>query len=239
MFALRRLALIAGAFVSGSVFASASALAAPPVYNWTGFYIGANAGMSAANVTATWSDANGVYSVDHGHGAGFSGGGQAGFNFQMPTSNFVGGVEADFQGSTLDAVYADYGPDLNFGTRINWWGTVRGRLGIAIANFLPFVTGGVAYGSLTNHYYDPVTYYPPTVINANWSTTRVGWTVGGGVEAALAPNVALNVEYLYTDLGSWASGNAQLDAVSGSPPIVATVLAKFSTFRVGIDWKLN
>ena len=237
MLALRRSALIMGALVGGSVLAGASALAAPPSYNWTGFYIGANAGMSAASFKDTWSDTSGVYSVDYGHGAGFSGGGQAGFNVQMPTSSLVAGIEADFQGSTLNGAYADYGPDLHFGTDVNWWGTVRGRLGSAIGNFLPYVTGGLAYGNLTNYYHD--TTYGPT-IDTRWSTSRLGWTVGGGLEAAVTHNVSLRVEYFYTDLGSWNSGNADLDAVfPASAPIMTNVDARFSTFRVGVDWKLN
>ena len=238
MFAWGKSALIAGALVSGSVLASASALAAPPVYNWTGFYLGANAGMSGANFKDTWSDATGVYSVDYGHGAGFSGGGQAGFNVQMPGSNLVAGIEADFQGSTLNAAYADYGPDLHFGTNVNWWGTVRGRVGAAMGNFLPYITGGLAYGSLTNYYYDPLTY-SPTVIDAKWSTSRMGWTVGGGLQAAITHNISVSAEYLYTDLGSWSSDTAALDAVSANPPVIAAVEARFSTLRFGIDWKLN
>ncbi|HEY5225820.1 MAG TPA: porin family protein, partial [Methylovirgula sp.] len=80
--------------------------APPPVFSWTGFYIGANAGGSLGNFTTT--DAVGLFGTgdeNYASSRGFSGGGQLGFNYQFAGSNFVVGVEADFQGSTLQGTY--------------------------------------------------------------------------------------------------------------------------------------
>ncbi|MGP0088943.1 MAG: outer membrane protein [Xanthobacteraceae bacterium] len=210
--------------------------ASPPASNWTGLYVGGNAGLSAGGFSQTWTDFGVPYAWDHAVSGGFSGGGQIGFNYQFPTSNWVVGFEADFQDSTLKGTYADYSASiLQFGSQIDWWGTARARFGYAFGTVLPYVTGGLAYGHLTNSYYASPSQQPPGY-SETWSTIRAGWTVGGGFEYAFTRNLTLKTEYLYVDLGSWNSQDPQ-DAVLFPGEIYQTVTTHFHTVRAGLNWK--
>jgi outer membrane immunogenic protein len=141
-----------------------------PVYNWTGPYIGINGGG--------------------GWGSGMSGGligGTLGYNWQVGT--MVYGLEGDLDWSNIHGSgnCAVIGCD----TRNHWLGTVRGRLGVAMDRFMPYVTGGLAVGDVQN-----------SVAGFGSATsTKAGWTLGAGIETALAQNWTAKFEYLYVDLG--------------------------------------
>ena len=160
-------------------YTKAPAPMAPPVFNWSGFYIGANAGYGWAD--SSFGDAN-----------GFIGGGQIGYNWQGLGSPLVLGLEADLQFSdmstsaTVGGVTAD--------ADINAFGTVRGRIGYAFDRFMIYGTGGLAF---TNTELS-LSAGGASVSDDDWST---GWTLGGGVEWALMPNWSAKLEYLYVDSG--------------------------------------
>ncbi|MGP8232416.1 MAG: outer membrane protein [Methylovirgula sp.] len=210
---------------------------APPplLWNWTGFYIGANAGLSTGTDTFSATDedffGSGGYRATSG---GFSGGGQIGYNYQFDGSNFVLGVEADFEGSTQKGTYVDEfegDESAAFGTKVNWWGTARGRIGYAFGNILPYVTGGFAYG----HVSDYISGVEIDNENFSWGTTRTGWTAGAGVEYAITHNLSAKIEYLYTDLGSWNYGGYP---ISEDGEAINTKVA-FHTVRAGLNWKFD
>jgi outer membrane immunogenic protein len=184
-----------------------------PVFDWTGFYIGLNAGYSWGNVDIAASDAFvNVLPPPYAlppvattlHPASFIGGAQAGYNWQ--TGNWVLGLEIDiaWRNGKSDFTFAfPNGLDFaSFHVEQNWVGTVRPRLGIAANNWLFYVTGGLAYGELEHSYMET----RPTVASANRmaseNVTRAGWTAGGGVAVAFNPQLSLGVEYLYMDFGS-------------------------------------
>ena len=160
-------------------YTKAPAPMAPPVFNWSGFYIGANAGYGWAD--SSFGDAN-----------GFIGGGQIGYNWQGLGSPLVLGLEADLQFSdmstsaTVGGVTAD--------ADINAFGTVRGRIGYAFDRFMIYGTGGLAF---TNTELS-LSAGGASVSDDDWST---GWTLGGGVEWAFMPNWSAKLEYLYVDSG--------------------------------------
>ncbi|MEP9354737.1 outer membrane protein [Xanthobacter sp. KR7-65] len=156
---------------------SAPAVVPQPVFSWTGFYIGGNAGYG----WGTGEDALGVAGIDP---KGAFGGGQLGFNYQFG-NNIVAGLEADIQGGDLSA--GAPGLSASLGTL----GTVRGRLGYAVGPVLPYVTGGFAYGNMS-----------VDTLGASQSKTLTGWTAGAGLEYALTEHWTAKTEYLYTDLGS-------------------------------------
>ncbi len=81
-------------------------------------------------------------------------------------------------------------------TSNTWLSTARGRLGYAADRFLPYVTGGVAFGDIR----------ASVPGFGQFSQDRTGWTLGGGLEAALAANWTAKVEYLYVNLGSFNCG---------------------------------
>ncbi len=154
-----------------------------PVFTWTGFYVGANAGYGFGNVNAgTFALAR---TVSIGDIDGFVGGGQIGYNYQI--GQIVLGVEADIQGADLKA-------SNGFGDRIKteYFGTVRGRVGVAFDRFMPYITGGWAYGNVKTSI---------AGIGSSDTSHTGGYAVGAGVEYAFTNNWTAKVEYLYVDLG--------------------------------------
>lgn len=185
-------------------------------YSWTGFYVGVNGGGS-------WGDADLHTRVEGGFGTpnqilvsdldtlnlspdGGTGGGQLGYNYQI--GHLVLGAEVDFQyfgldeSRTTDAVFVGGGDfTLRNSLETNWLLTARPRIGFAFCRLLVYGTGGLA---VTDPDYesslaDPV--FGTSQHNEN-SDTRVGWTVGGGLEYAFARKWSLKVEYLYSDFDS-------------------------------------
>jgi outer membrane immunogenic protein len=190
----------------------------PPVaiYSWTGFYIGINAGYgwgeldNAAVGTPIGVFPGNSFSV-RSDPAGFVGGVQIGYNWQ--TGTFVWGLEADFQGTTLDETVVR-GPLLVLGlpvagsnsrvtTELDWFGTIRGRLGVTfMPELLAYITGGFAYGDVSVS--SRTTYVPglpAAIFTGAASSTETGWTVGGGLEYGFG-NWSAKVEYLYVSLSA-------------------------------------
>ncbi len=182
--------------------APAAYLPPVPVFTWTGFYIGANAG-GAFRVNNNFNNTTFPgfpFASNNGgnNNARFVGGGQAGINWQI--SQFVLGVEGDGQaliGSTNSTFFG-----VNNGNRTQFLGTVRGRGGIAFDRFLVYGTGGVAFGTGPS-FNNPFLFGGPFFVNNNANNTnwRVGYAVGAGVEYAFLNNWSVKLEYLYTDLG--------------------------------------
>lgn len=165
-------------------------IVAPP-FNWTGFYIGANAGVLwGRSVQTVDLDTFGGIPADTSTYAGFIGGVQAGYNWQF--SNVVLGIEADIDGSTARKSVATSASDTH-NMALNWLGTVRGRAGLAFDRFLPYFTGGVAFAGLKNEIVD--TGVPFGAVNRG--STATGWTVGGGLEYAFDNHWSAKAEYLY------------------------------------------
>ncbi|HEY4982924.1 MAG TPA: outer membrane protein [Pseudolabrys sp.] len=154
-------------------------------YNWTGMYVGVNGGGGFGH--STWSGATGTSGVNTTGGVV---GGTVGYNYQMNQAVF--GLEGDIDwsnihGSTTTAPCTT----MSCETRNSWLGTARGRIGYAFDRFMPFVTGGAAFGDIKN---SPAGF-------AGDRDTKLGWTLGGGLEAAIAGPWTAKVEYLYVDLG--------------------------------------
>ncbi|WP_246702602.1 outer membrane protein [Starkeya sp. ORNL1] len=180
-------------------------VAVAPPFSWTGFYLGGNAGYG-------WG--SGKEGIDNLSPDGFLGGGQVGFNYQFG-NNVVLGAEADFQGSNLK----DSGYNGVFDTRskMDYFGTVRGRIGYAFDNVLPYLTGGLAWGHNEIENLD---------LGITSDNTHVGWTVGGGLEYALSNNWTVKAEYLYMDLG-----DEFYDSIGDDAGL------KASTARIGVNYK--
>lgn len=153
---------------------------------------------------------------------GFVGGAQFGYNWQFDRYWLLG-FEADFQGSaekgSADSCsIAGCPAGAFYGSadhHLKWFGTVRGKLGwLPHERVVLYATGGLAYGHLESDYISGV--IGGTLLTASRSTTRAGWTVGGGVEGAIDRNWTIKLEYLYMDLGSYGTdlGTGQVDVVS-------------------------
>lgn len=201
-----------------------------PLYNWTGFYIGLNAGYSWGRQDNDLVDAaTGVTILSNSDNLnGFIGGGQIGYNWQV--NQWVFGLEADFQGSGQKGDGSFFLPGSGFignliipstsiayTNKLDWFGTVRGRIGYAMGatgNWLPYVTGGWAYG---HGEISGTTTRGAVVTSFSGSQDYSGWTVGGGVEWAFMNQWSVKVEYLYIDFGDGPTVpvSATRDIVSG------------------------
>jgi outer membrane immunogenic protein len=248
------LALVTGPALAAdlpSMKAPPPILVPPPVFSWTGFYVGVNLGGG-------WRDHNndnnnfaldaflfpgffggvgpfglgagpfpfafGGWGNNNNNSGGVVGGGQVGYNYQF-SPWLVVGVETDFQGTSIGSGGGNGGGwwGGNGGPRLPWFGTVRGRIGVTPLDphFLLYGTGGFAYGEVRSGGWW-----------SNWRRTETGWTAGGGVEWAFLPNWSAKVEYLYTDLSSnndggwgWGWGNNRH--------------FRFNTIRAGVNYHFN
>jgi outer membrane immunogenic protein len=123
-------------------------------------------------------------------------GGTAGYNWQGAGNPWVFGLEGDIAWTNIKDSTACVG--LVCETRNNWFGTVRGRVGYSFDRFLPYFTGGVAFGDIEAN----------RTGFAGSKDTNAGWTVGAGIEGVIAGNWTAKVEYLYADLGDTTCGVA-------------------------------
>jgi len=176
-----------------------------PIFTWTGFYIGANAGgafrtnNNLYNNTLFFGGAAPVFGFNNGSNNGrFIGGGQAGVNYQV--GQFVFGVEGD--GQALVGGRPTFPGGVGGGST-SFLGTVRGRGGLAFDRLIVYGTGGVAFGNsnLPTTAVATVAGIPGFFTTANGNNMRVGYAVGAGLEYAFAPNWSVKAEYLFTDLG--------------------------------------
>jgi outer membrane immunogenic protein len=168
---------------------------APPmiaaIYDWSGFYIGANGGWGSSR--NSWDFLPGVGTFREGsHDAdGGTVGGQIGYRWQAGT--WVFGVEAqgnwaDFKGSNLSLL----DPTIRNESRVNAFGLFTGQVGYAVNNVLFYVKGGAAVTSNEYRRFDVPTN---ALLASTNDDTRWGGTVGVGLEYGFAPNWSVGVEY--------------------------------------------
>jgi outer membrane immunogenic protein len=196
---------VATLVVGGAHVASAADLlvkAPPPVFSWAGFYAGVNAGFTFGDTTTTDTVAtNGLCWVRCGAQwgntlSGFTGGAQAGYNWQF--GNLVVGVESDigFLGASGTAAYPLL-TTTTANTNGGIFSSARGRLGVNIDHVLLYGTGGWFGANLDSSVHQNV----GVVINTSSTGFQSGWTAGGGLEFAFAPQWSLKGEYLHYDVG--------------------------------------
>ena len=200
----------------------AAPVVAPP-FNWSGFYVGANAGLIRSKSSVSQVDTFGfLFANDSTTSSGFIGGVQAGYNWQF--SNVVLGVEGDVDFASVSRSVA-IDPINTHNSRLSALGTVRGRVGLAFDRFLPYVTGGVAFASLKNEY---VSTFPFTI---NRGSSATGWTVGGGLEYAFDMHWSAKAEYLYVKFPD------KTVAVGGGTPYIFSFSDSESIVRAGVNYR--
>lgn len=270
---MKKLSVAAGlvlALSAGSAFAAdlpsrkgpPAYLPPPPMFSWTGLYGGVNIGygFGASSTESGWLiDAAGVNPAFWGGNNqnlnGVLGGGQVGYNYQF-SPWLVVGVEADLQAADLNTQSTLLGggvPGINFAhvnsaKSVDWFGTVRGRLGLTLPsmpNLMFFGTGGFAYGQV-DHTVSLSNVYGVGVVTgkSKYFDTATGWAAGGGVEwtPMAFPAWSLKVEYLYTDLGSSSQTNYGFLTNNGAlPPFIGQHASstRFHTVRAGLNWHFN
>lgn len=183
-----------------------------PAYNWTGFYLGINGGGAFGD-----SDWN-AFALTNDPSGGMIGI-TAGYNWQGMGSPWVFGIEGDVGATFIDdGVACPVG--ILCGTTNNWLGTVRGRVGFAWDRFMPYVTGGIAFGDIE----------ATRTGFTGASDENVGWTVGAGLEGAIVGNWTAKIEYLYADLGD-------ITCSAAACGIATNVDLQLSVVRAGVNYR--
>jgi outer membrane immunogenic protein len=208
------LAILTAASASAADLARAPITKAPPVpyaspvFSWSGGYIGVAGGYAWNNDFKADAVGGGLLGFAPGAintglspNGGFFGG-TLGYNWQIPGSMFVLGIEGDaFLSDINDSkTIVAFGPaSIGATSKLDKFGTVRGRVGVAYDRSLFFATGGVAIG-----YNEATVDFNLAPIGARLfdSQTHVGWTVGGGWEYAFANSWTAKAEYRYVDFES-------------------------------------
>lgn len=203
--------------------------------SFSGFYIGAYAGGSTNNSTATTST---VFS-DTGYFAsssvtainalgvqafapeGITGGGRVGWNFQR--GHFVFGPELDFGSLRLNVSNTQTAPypccapstfSITQSIKTRGLFTARARAGFALHRLFFYGTGGVAVTNLNYQEVFTDTFASATE-NGGAKVDQSGWVGGGGVEVAVSRHFSMLGEYLYIGFGSVTNTDANLTAIQG------------------------
>jgi outer membrane immunogenic protein len=234
-----------------------------PGYNWTGFYVGGNIGYSWGRSSDTSTLATGAgtvlfTSISRSDLNGVVGGGQIGYNWQM--KNWVWGLEADIQGSDQKGG-RDFAcptgvctPPSGFGIpvpgpavpvslnqKLDWFGTVRGRIGLlASPSILLYGTGGLAYGEVkTSGSVNAQNAFFASAFSA--SDTKVGYSVGAGVEGVIGGNWTAKLEYLYVDLGRVSGSFPTITLALGGGNLVGSYSSRITDniVRAGVNYKFG
>ena len=213
--AMRRI-LLAGVLAiasAGSVFAQG--------FDWTRMYAGATLGWGSSTQqwTSTAAVTTGGFSGD-----GWVAGATLGRNWQ--NGNKVYGFEADLQLSDISATETVTGGcsvAAPCTASIDWYSTMRGRFGILTGDTLLFATGGLAIGQIEND-------QPALSPLANATTTKVGWTVGLGLETPMKDDWTFKAQIDYLDFGE-----TDFCPAAGCLATVVSDYTRVTTIRVGVN----
>jgi len=196
---------------------------AVPIYNWTGFYIGAHLGAAFGNDNTF----NGLIASNN-NDARFLGGVQAGADLQV-APNFVIGVEGQYSWLSGNGINANFGNGYVYNNDQRAIGSITGRVGYTWGPGLLYVKGGYAWAD-TN---DTLVFAGAPVAFTFDHNHKDGWTVGGGVEYMFAPSWSAKLEYQYYNFGN-------------STFVTPAPLAAFGSFhndehtvKAGINYRIN
>jgi outer membrane immunogenic protein len=258
--------LLASPTFAADVAANAPAYKSPaPVYNWSGFYLGGNAGgawgYSEARTTTVFDPNPTGYFNPTSPAAiasagdqdikptGFTGGGQAGYNWQFGwlvagaevDINYLGLKSASNNGDSYSCCIRN-SFSVNSSVSTDWLFTARPRVGWAINNWLIYVTGGLAVGNVKGKF--SFTDTSGATESGAISSTKTGWTFGGGIEVGVQGPWTVKVEYLLVDLGSASATSTNLSApVPGgrsffpTNPFTHSVDLTASMVRAGLNYR--
>jgi len=201
---------------------------AVPFYGWSGCYIGGHVG-------ALWGETEWTSALpntpiftpnqDHGYSSAVAGG-QIGCNYQV--NQIVVGIEGDLSWARVNReTFEDLDDVADFiRTKSDWYGSIRGRLGMVFGQSMFYATGGWAFSNID------LTWQATTAHPSFTTTARSGWTVGGGWEYALTSNWIGRLEYLYYDFGSHRLPLPFPDFLQDAHP-------RFHVARVGLSYKFG
>jgi outer membrane immunogenic protein len=205
------------------------------VYNWTGFYLGIEGGGAWGRSKHVGADPafSGVEIASFNLSGGLFGA-TAGYNWQAIGSPWVFGIEGDWSWTNKKGSAHDLAPFNNVfvqETKEKWFATFRGRVGYAWDRWMLYATGGGAVARINASEFNSTN---PT-FGVYDSKTRFGWTLGAGVEGAIAGNWTAKAEYLYVDYGKIGFFAPPLTP-GNCGCIAADVSVNNHIFRVGLNY---
>jgi len=161
---------------------------------------------------------------------------QAGYDHQV--GNFLFGIVADINATDLEGgADFEFPEEIGFGSEasidasLEWYGTVRGRIGLPFDRFLVYGTGGFAWGQIDVEFTSDITGPSETYEDDDWAT---GWAAGGGIAFLVTENISIDLSYLHVDLGSTEFVfDADTDLTFGS----ADVDVELDLFRFGANYR--
>lgn len=204
-------------------------------HEWSGMYAGINTGVGFGSFEYSttyqilddrWTEADDLKAFGLMYGA------QAGYNHAF--RSFVLGVEADFQFTGIlahDHGYIDYGwsrEDIRVGTNVDWFATIRPRVGILFDRVMVYGTGGLAVGRMeefVEYFGDEPERYE------GGADIKPGWVAGAGVEYAMTDRLRLKTEYFFT-----AFDRRRRGANPGNDVVRAHTDIGFHAVRIGVNW---
>jgi outer membrane immunogenic protein len=203
--------------------APAAYIPPPPLFTWTGIYLGINGGYGFG--TTSWSA--GALQTGNFNANGFLVGGQLGGNYQI--GQFVIGLEGDGDWTNITGTsnLGAAGCATGCQTSNDWLATVRGRAGYAWDRILFYGTGGAAFGNIQAGFGGA----PVTTLS-----TQTGWTAGAGIEGAFAPNWTARVEYLFVNLGNATCAAATCGGVVTTIPLTENIVRAGVNYKFGWGW---
>lgn len=212
----------------------------PPVFSWTGFYAGVNGGFGIDHASFPY-----AITIPAGYVQGRSGltengpafGGQVGYNYQFSggsfLDNFVIGVEAGADWSNIDGNVTTSTPvgPATFGTRIQNFGYVAGRVGYGFGRLLLYIEGGTPFATTES-------YYTVGEFSGSKSVFRVpigSIYCGAGTEYAVTNNWSVKAEYSYNYVrAGWDNFSPIPDSSIGFMSRVS-----FHVARIGVNYHFN
>jgi outer membrane immunogenic protein len=212
----------------------------PPVWTWTGFYVGAHVGGTWGTTEAEVNSISvpGLFALNgftlpmtSQSSNGFIGGGQIGYNWQSGIVVF--GIEGELSGTNAKGT-APCLVVFSCKSEQSWMATAAGRLGLADGRDLYYVKGGAAWSH--NTYSANLNLIAG--LNTEVSDNRLGWLVGAGIEHAFGGGLSAKLEYDFVDYGS-QDYNFPL-AVLGAPVNVGTKISEYQhVVKVGVNYRFG
>ncbi|MBM3563550.1 MAG: porin family protein [Alphaproteobacteria bacterium] len=181
----------------------------PPPFSWEGFHIGISGsyagGVSSQNSQVYLLTPGSFVGIPTSSSIGTSGylvGYQNGYNWVF-ANRLVAGYESEFNYANVRPTNTGaFNLGASAGSRLQWFGMERLRFGYAYGRFLPYITGGLAYGKV----------YPNGqqwggVFPTSQSFWQAGFAIGAGIEYAILDNWTIKAEYIFTRMKGATSAN--------------------------------
>jgi opacity protein-like surface antigen len=183
----------------------------PHAYDWSGFYVGGHFGYGWGHDNVPFgqliSPPNTINPGNSGEFNGAIGGLQSGYNFAVVQKYFLG-VEFDVSTTNMkgERLIPIVNPTFraNHAVKLDWFGTVRARVGYSFDNTLIYGTGGLAWATIktTRTQLSGSVFTSTPGLSEQSTFTSLGWVIGGGIEFALTQRWSTKLEYLYADIGT-------------------------------------